>query len=248
MVYPETLTLRYGTDKDYYQKQLGGINYAIVKHPPWTNFDPETNPGLTNLLPSAQKISDSPDQPYKGDTIPIYDNWWKYIEKINTGYPKGYEYARSIGSLWININYLPDKTPRSECVMSGGNFVRFVEETNTHIKILTYSHLMDTSNLTADWFKDPDMVWKCTAYNEAGYSFKVWGGVDSFIPQIKKTEAWINKNNVEIFPRGHNYTLYGCDVWQDGVPVLVVDRYGNRIVNTMGLTTPGVNPPVGWKA
>lgn len=241
--------------QDFYAQQSTGAayNYAIVRHPAW--MDIENAPGMDNLLPSAQKISDDPSERYKGDTIPIYPQWWSYIEKINAEYPKGYDYARSVGSLWINIDYRPEnKTPRSECVMSGSNFIAWKQdgtsETTTHVKIETYSHLMDTSQLDPikdNWFLKPWLFWKASAYNRAGATFKVWGGVDSFIPQIKSSPAWIEKVNIQILPRGLNYRFFGTDVYLNGEPMLIVDKYGNRTVNKLGITVPSVNPPVGWK-
>ena len=222
------------------------LNIAMVTHPPWDDIGVG---GMDTLLPSAQKIHDSPNQPYKGASIPIGQNWWDYIRILNQKYSKGFEYAESVGMLWCNKYHI------SECVMSGGNFVAWYRndltcETSTHVKILSYSDLLNTGLLNpekTDWFECPFLVWKCTAYNRAGQSFKVWNGVDSFIPQIKSRDAWMAKANLELLPKNLNYQFYGTDIWSDGEPLLIVDRYGNRVLNKLNLVTSSVNPPVGWK-
>lgn len=180
------------------------LRWAVVKHPPWTDF---ASPGLSHLLPSAQKLHDNPRHKYKGATIRIFDNWKEYIRRINENNYKGFEFAWSTGSLWRNH---PGEPFQAECILSGRNLVAWLvndpgSETDQAVKILTYSHRLNTETLNVEYdniFYKPHLYWMATAFNRAYETFKVWGGITCFIPQIKQYPCWIKKDNIVMKPRG----------------------------------------------
>jgi len=197
-----------------------GRRFGIVRHPEWHEVIINGVPAASQ--PSAMQMQDRPIGDGKGNTIPISDKWWSHIRKINND--AGYGYARQVGLLWINIPYT-DKTPRAETVISGGNFIAWDEETNTHVKLLSYGWDMDTSVLSPqyhNWLQLPYMFWKCSSYTQAGYTMKVLDGVDCYIPRIALTELWINKNSIEIFPVGYNYQFLGSNVYDGDSPLFTI--------------------------
>jgi len=255
MVYPDTLTLRYTTDQKYEPKPsvpLGmlpfvpGRKYGIVK------VSKEWPAGEWNatITASAQPMQDRPIGIGKGNTIPIFDNWWIYLEKINT-HPKAMEFWRSVGWLWINIPYLEEgKTPRAESVMSCSNIVSWDEEIMGHARLLSFPWDMDTTILDPrenNWWKRPDLFWKACSYNLAGNVFNVGYAIDAFAPRIHLTELWMDiAEYIEVFPEeGREYRFWGTDIYDDDQPLLTV-RNGVRTFHDPNwkINTPSVIPPV----
>ena len=218
--------------------------YGIVKQPPW--FD-TGDPGMGFLLPSAQPMQDMPAGDSKGNTIPILPDWWEYIRAINN--EDGYLYARSIGSLWINIDYQTEnKTPRAESVMSAYNYIAWDEETDTHVKLLSYSWYHGASGLNPavdNWRYKPYMFWKCSAYNRGGDVFNVWGGVDCYIPRIYNTELWMRKDYIEPFPVGPDYRFSGIEVFDGAIPLLKLVNGQRTFPTAWHIETPNVIHPIG---
>ena len=209
---------------DVYQKVIHpSRRYGIVKGAPWVDTG---LPGMSSLLPSAQPMQDRPVGVGKGNTIPIMPEWWEYIARINNA--DGYGYAREPFLLWINIDYRAEnKTPRAESVMSAYNYIAWDEETDTHVKLLSYSWYRGWRGLNPlvdNWQYKPYMFWKCAAYNSGGEVFKVLNGVDAFIPRIHNTELWMNKDIIEQFPDGYDYRFNGVQVFDGDTPLLVYDK------------------------
>jgi len=173
----------------------------------------------------------------------IESQWWHYIEKINS--VKGYQYARSIGSLWVNGAYdinTPYSTARAESVMCGGNFIAYTEETRTHVKLVRYDFRIDTNRLNPEidnWHVKPYLFWKATAVDVHGGVFNVGQGLDVFFPLISERDLWIPKSQVEIFPTGPDYQLRGCDIYNNTAPLLKDGVYMNGFrLETRGVVVP----------
>jgi len=215
--------------------------YGIVKGAPWVETG---DPGMEHLLPSAQPMQDQPAGDSKGSTIPILDDWWNYIADTND--TAGYMYALSVGALWINIEYRTEiKTPRAESVMSAYNYIAWDEETNTHVKLLSYSWHRGSYGLVPEvdcWKHKPYMFWKCAAYNEIGDVFKVANGVDCYIPRIHNTELWMNKSYIEAFPVGPDYRFSGIEVFDGDQPLLVYNNGVRSFPTAWHIETKNVVP------
>jgi len=193
--------------------------YGIVKHPAWQVVDLNGDGNPDTSLPSAVAMSDGAYGDGKGHTIPIYPNWQNYIRQINDD--AGYRYAMSEGMLWINKHYDDEgTTPQAESVISGGNFVAWDYETSTHVHLVSHNIMSDTSRLVPEidnWQFKPYLYWKMSSYNSAGQSLKVGNGNDVYVPLLARTELWMHKKYLEVFPRGYAYTFSGVEVYQDGL-------------------------------
>lgn len=210
------------------------------------------------FYPDTIPMQDRPRGAGKGDTIPILNPWWEYMKKINT--PEGYIYNRSIGCMWINIWYDQETdtpTPKAESIHCGGNFVAYEEETSTHVKLISYDYRMKTDGLNPEfdnWRMKPYLFWKAAAIDISGKMIMpvVSGEArDVYFPLIRKTELWMNKNDLEIFPTppgGMTYELRGVNVFgrigKDLVPLLTVtNRIRTFHTDWFRLSTEGVIPP-----
>ena len=235
--------------------------FAIVKHGVYV---PENEWGIT-FYPDARPMQDRPQGTGKGDTIPVLNPWWEYMQKINS--PDGYSYNRSVGALWINIEYRDAngnqiKIPRAESIHCGGNFIAYEEETNTHVKLISYDYRMKTSGLNPsvdNWQMKPYLFWKAVAVSSDGKLLNphVKGkGIDIYFPLIRNTDLWMNKNDLELFPSppdGVQYYLRGVNVYGlhaqrgDLLPLLTITN-GVRKLHTdwFRLSTVGVIPPAGF--
>ncbi|MBU2051293.1 MAG: hypothetical protein KKH61_20290, partial [Gammaproteobacteria bacterium] len=72
--------------KNYSTPSPPPYKFAIVKHRPRDN---EAGFGI-QFSPDTVPMQDQAQGTGKGDTIPILDPWWEYMQKINT--PDGYSY------------------------------------------------------------------------------------------------------------------------------------------------------------
>ncbi len=235
------------------------FKFAIVKH-----VIPDVSAGFKiTYYPDAVPMQDRPKGTGKGSGIPVFSSWWSYMRKINT--PEGYSYNRSVGAMWINAEYRDEdgkeiKTPVAESIHCGGNFVAYEEETNTHVKLISYDYRMKTDVLNPvvdNWFMKPYLFWKAAA---VGISGKIINphvkskGIDVYFPLIRNTELWMNKNDLELFPTppdGVQYDLRGVNVfgWKNG-DILPLLTYTNRVrkfhTDWFKLSTVGVIPPAGF--
>mgnify|MGYP001619641686 FL=1 len=235
--------------------------FAIVKHRPRDN---EMGFGIS-YSPDTIPMQDRPQGIGKGNTIPILPPWWEYMQKINS--PDGYSYNRSIGAMWINIKYdqesiNPSPPPRAESIQCGGNFIAYEEETNTHVKLISYDYRMKTDGLKPlvdNWQMKPYTFWKAVAIDNYGKMINphVKGkGIDAYFPLIRNTELWMNKNDLELFPSppvGIQYYLRGVNVYGlhaqrgDLLPLLTIANDVRKLhTDWFGLSTIGVIPPAGF--
>ena len=182
---------------------------SVIKHPPELKFavvrhDPR-NGGLSYFPDTIPMQNDrstgvpSPIDDGKGDPIHIESNWWHHIKKINS--PRGYEWARSIGNMWINGDYdvdTPYSTGVAESVTCGGALVAFTQQTSTHIKLYSYDWRMDTTNLEENQFNTPHMYWKAWAINGGGDIIKVANELDVWFPRIAQRDLWMHKWDVKL--------------------------------------------------
>ena len=206
-----------------------------------------------DTIAGARALQDRPSGTAKGNTIPVFDSVWGYINEINND-PRAYPFWRSEGWLWINIPYKAErKTPRCECIVSPGNIISWDEQTYTHRKVLSYECTINTlSALDPDkdnWKYRPDLFWKATSYNRNWEINNVGNGIDAFTMRIRNpgTDLWIHKDEIEEFPAGnYQYRLLGTDVYDGEQPLMRI--VGNQRVFYTGwkITSPSVIPPVGW--
>ena len=189
------------------------VKYAIVKHRPRS--------GGLSYFPDTIPMQNIPMSTGKGDPIHIESNWWHHMERINS--ERGYKWARSIGNMWINLEYaieVPYSTARAESIYCGGNYISFDEETATHVKLVAYDYRMDTAGLNTNWFNTPYMYWKGCAVNAEGKVIKVANALDVYFPLISERDLWMNKNDLEIFPDGYDYNFAnGRDVYDGNRPL-----------------------------
>jgi len=230
--------------------------FAIVKHV----IPNETGEFNITYYPDAVPMQDQPKGTGKGDTIPVLNPWWEYMQKINT--PDGYSYNRSVGAMWINIQYKDGegnqiKTPRAESIHCGGNFIAYEEETDTHVRLVSYDYRMKTADLNPavdNWHLKPWLFWKAVAVSSGGKLINPYvksKGIDVYFPLIRNTELWMNKNDLELFPditAGMFYEPRGVEVFLSNelhsTPLLTVEN-GKRVFHTswFRLKTVGVIPP-----
>lgn len=187
---------------EYKQKK---IKLAYIKH----NFERYGFPEL-NYFPDVIMMNDVSGTSQLGRNIPVKENWWRYIEKINN--PLGYKYARSIQMMWVNIGYdndVPYSTAKAEAVHCGGNFVSWDIETSTHIRLISWANDYDTSKLNPavhNWRTMPYMFWKACSVERFGSRVRnVGADLDVYFPFICNTpqfglpaELWMEKSKVEL--------------------------------------------------
>jgi hypothetical protein len=199
------------------------MKLAFIKHQPnRSGFD-------IQYYPDTCVMQDEGKGDLKGRTIPIRENWWRYIEKIND--LAGYRYARSIGAMWINIPYdneIPYSTGRAESIDCGGNFIEWDVETGTHVRRVDYPNNMNTSVLNPlvdNWKVSPHRFWKAVAIDKEGKKINpvsMGKGADVYIPRIcnesqfgKPAGTWIRKDKLIFLPEDE-YTFQNGSVWKDG--------------------------------
>lgn len=169
----------------------------------------------------------------KGDMITILENWWRLIEKTND--VRGFIYARSVGAMWINKDnsgaYKPDDKytqGNAESIICGGNFVKIIDETQTHYRIAAWENNLDTDTLNPEfhnWFNMPHMFWKARAIKRDGGDMEVINpntGWDVYIPIIapakrasRPAELWIEKRKVKYLGE-NDWQFHRGEVYLDG--------------------------------
>ena len=224
-----------------------GRRYGIVKvsheYPPIYSQD---------TVAGAVAMEDRLFGKEKGNSIPVFDNVWSYLEKINPD-PRAMPFWRSEGWLWINIPYIDEgKTPRCESIMSPGNIISWDEETNSHVKLLAYDCDMDTSLLNPsieNWKYRPDLFWKATSYNRNWEINNVGNGIDAYTMRIKNigSTLWMHKDSIEVFPKGnYQYRLLGTDIYDGDQPLMKVIGNQRIFYTDWRIESPSVIPPAGW--
>lgn len=198
------------------------LKLAYIKHQPLRIGFP------LEFYPDTCTMQDRGQGTIKGRTIPIRARWWRYIERINN--PLGYEYARSIDAMWINIHYdneIPYSTGRAESIDCGGNFIEWDIETPTHVRRVDYPNNFDADTLDPrydNWFFKPHRFWKACAVNADGRVINVHRKgqpVDVYIPRIRNEPlnglegCWIEKKKLVFLPEDY-YTFRGGSVYKDG--------------------------------
>lgn len=164
-------------------------NIGIVKH----RLRPELiqPDGSTFFVPSTVPLSAEPnDKAGIADPIFVEQPIWDYLKKINS--PKSYEYTRSVGNLWDNRG-----DGRVVTVICGGNYVSWDEETDTHVRVVSFPVTTDTTQLdpTVDnWFHKPWLFWRATTIDGFGNIGKPGIGLDVYFMLIHgKTRLWLAK-------------------------------------------------------
>jgi len=200
-----------------------GRRFGIVKHPGWQVITNPVTGQPMRVLPSAQQMQDRPIGDDKGAQIPVLPHMWEYIRKIND--QRGYDYARSVGMLWINSKYSDTETPMATTTISGGNYFAGDVIENNHIRLLSFPYDIDTSLFSPqyhNWQQMPWMFWKCSGYDEAGNTYKVLDGVDCYLPRIARTELWLPLDKVQLFPVGPDYRFFGSNVYDGDSPLFTI--------------------------
>ena len=229
-----------------------GRKYGIVRV---SHVYPDVEPdgAYEGTVAGAVAMQDREVGVGKGNTVPIGQNVWSFLKKINQ-HPRAMEFWESEGWLWINIPYKKEgKTPRGELIMSPGNIVSWDEENYDHVKLLSYDCNVDTSKWDpkyVNWKYMPDRFWKATSYNRAWQINNVGAGIDAYTMRIRNpgTDVWMCKSSIEPFPEGdYQYRLRGTDVYDGERPLMKVIK-GQRVFydHLWRLEAPGVIPPTGW--
>lgn len=170
------------------------MTYAIVKPRNYSAVNPSTIP-----LPDAPN-----KKPDKGQSILISEQWWRYIEAINS--VLGYKYARSVHMLWINGDYAADEPyseAHAEAITMPGNFkfIDGIQGNFGHLKTFDRAEDPFESNDPAyvNWKTRPDLFFKCSQWTKSGMR-NVANGLDVYLPNLRVTDRWINLDDVEFFP------------------------------------------------
>lgn len=163
------------------------------------------------LLPATVPMQGIPSGEGKGAALPIDSDKWHFIEAINNA--KGYEYARSIGKMWINSAYdkdIPYSEAHAESIEDSGNFVSWEEENNGHLNIRAFDQQEKMMQLfdpaVINWHTRPYLFIKATATNFTRQLFNVGKAIDCYLPLIRRTdgggtgELWLPERKVERFP------------------------------------------------
>lgn len=231
--------LKLSITKDVYPPE--GMKFAYVRHPVWEE-------GMFQQMPSAIKYYPAPSGiDVKADVIPVLDPVWQHIAATNNF--MGYQYAQSIGSLWINRD--PINTNgiwKSEAIMSGGNIVGYYEESTTRIKPIAYGYqtkLNELNPYTHNIFTMPWLYWECSSFDKDGHSGLVWGDTYCFIPRIQDKDLWMNKTDLWLFPPQYKQIHFrnAVEVWNGSQPLVTFEN--GRILRDPGFQPPAsVIPPL----
>lgn len=167
--------------------------YAIVLHHP-------RQIGKLKIVPDTIGMADKVGGGEgKGNPIRIYSKIWEHIRAINDDW--GYEYARSVGRMWINTPYGAGETPKAECITCGGNFAKIQRYVSGYYKIAAYDYQTTSIPDSQNWFLFPWLHFKATAIDNFGNVFNVGNGHDVYFPILRVTERWMHYKNVQVFPR-----------------------------------------------
>ncbi len=180
--------------------QESARRFARVKHDP-SRVDPEE----MALYPDAVHMQDKPAGTGVGASIKIFPPVWRKIEEINN--KDGERYAKTSQAMWINLAGdqprdidIERETVHAESIIGGGNLVEWDVETETHIRLV--APLYTATSFVGDFYSHPWLYWYPTAINSAGKIYRVTSGIDVFFPLLKRTELWMHKSLVSIFPVG----------------------------------------------
>ncbi len=201
----------------------------------------------------AWQDADLPTRPNKGHTIPVTNQWRRYLPKIQTA--QAYNWLVEPYTLWINrTDWM------CECIGSGyGNFVEIIGKSPDgqyyEIRASAYNANLDTTDPAVfNWFKFPQLFGKCTARRKDGSILNVGAGLDVYMPIIKQTETlWVYAAEVELFPAYptgvDGYVLQGASIYghtksDQLIPLRLARKAGELIEPTdWHLKTGSVIPP-----
>lgn len=186
--------------------------YAIIKHRWRISTPPLLNP------PDTCPFQELPAGTSKGTPVQIPDYWFDYIDSISPD-KQGYQWITSVGNMVFNN---PNNPNLAELIGCGGNYIVFDAQTDTHVRAITL-HVSDNvyqfDPEIDNWRVKPWLYWKACTISESGQVRNVGGGLDAYWGLIAKTEIWIHKSFLEIFPKG-DYYFYNGIIHQNGRPYL----------------------------
>jgi hypothetical protein len=187
------LTALGGHPKTYIERP--SLKFARVNH----NYD---RGDALRLYPDEIEIEDDPYSVLpKGHNIPIQSRVWDAIRDINDA--AGWAYATTSQAMWINLPGLPrpidiaTEKVNAESIIGGGNLVGYDLEVNGHLRLMAFPYM---SKPFGNFQTLPYMYWVPTAVSVGGVVRLVASGVTCFLPLLKYTELWINKNKVTLLP------------------------------------------------
>ena len=207
-----------------------------------------STPPLDNP-PSTVPFQQTPYGDEKGTPYRLNNTYNSHIKVISPN--DGYQWMMKPNNMVINDPYSSGEQPLCQYIGCGGNYFAFDEETATHVRLVSWNWYKTPVLLSAihNWMDMPWKIWKACTIREDGKISNVGGGFDAYWMLIGKPEMWLNKKYAELFPPGLNYKFRGMDIWDGDVPLLTVDKYGQRYFPTRWhFDTLGVIPPKGWKA
>lgn len=223
--------------------------YAVVKHYPRTVLE------ILGLkwVPDTRTLQDRPLGDDKGHAIQILTAWQDYIEDMNS--LAGSVWAMSEGNMWINIRYIEEhKIPQAEAIICGGNYVRWKvgDETPTHVKLDCFPYDVPPQTyihpLTSNWYTEPYHFFRACAIDGFGRIIKVGSALDVYLPILRRTETWIRKEILEIFPEGYDYQFRGMEVYNGNSALMTVSSNGAQtFYNGWKMSTKIIPVPFNWK-
>lgn len=207
-------------------------NYAIVKHHPRQVGTLHTVPDTVGM---ADRVGGGDG---KGSVIKIFDNIWRHIRNINSD--RGYNYARSVGAMWINGEYgtTPTDYAKAESITCGGNFVRILKWDSGYAEIASFNYRRTLPiPIWQNWQSAPHLHFKAVAINSRGDLSNVANNLDVYFPVLRQTGRFMHWTNVEEFPiippGGMLLTRKA-----DGKQIRILD-YRCRGASVQGLTVAG---------
>lgn len=174
----------------------------------------------------------------KGNDIFFRGAWWRFIEKLNAHDIKSYGYVRSVGSMLINTasKYdidVPYSIAHGVSVICGGNFISYIDETATHVRIDAFDNWLKADQVLDtkihNWFDMPYKFMKLCAVQAYGSKVRnPTNGIDVYFPIIAPhaqvnlghpAELWIAKSKIEILGEGDYVFRDGSVYDEDGALV-----------------------------
>jgi hypothetical protein len=187
--------------------------YAIIKHR-WRI----SNPPLLNP-PDTCPFQELSAGTSKGTPVSIPFVWFDYIKSI-TPDMQAYQWITAVGNMVFNTPNSPNLAQLLGC---GGNYVVFDAETDTHVRAITmhyYDNVYQFDPLVDNWRVKPWLFWKACTIAQDGTVRNVGAGLDAYWGLIAKSEIWVAKQFLEIFPTNDGYYFENGVIMLSGRPYL----------------------------
>lgn len=138
------------------------------------------------------------EKPYlkigKGTKIKITPAFDRLLRDINS--KDAYKKIMIPAAGWINYG------EGAETISFGGNLIEIddVEGVWYRAKALAFDAPIPQVVPPMDYITRPELIHKFNAVKKNGGFIKLANGIDAYIPFMKRTEMWIHKSQIELFP------------------------------------------------